>query len=73
MSTNSKPKYWELKPLWCQPWSIIAFGIFLIFSTYYFSKNIFITSILIFIILIWWLLFLVLAPKLYIKSNEDKN
>ena len=33
MDTNSKKSFWDSKPYWCQPWSIISFGVIvLIFS-----------------------------------------
>ena len=33
MDSDSKKNIWDLKPFWCQPWSIITFGaLVLVFS-----------------------------------------
>ncbi len=72
MDVNKKKVFWDSKPYWCQPWSIISFGfLVLIFSWLLFNSIIF-TSILSFFILLWWLIFLILAPNLYQVNNEMK-
>tara|TARA_B100001029_G_C14945197_1_gene385517 strand:+ start:640 stop:858 length:219 start_codon:yes stop_codon:yes gene_type:complete len=65
MDTNSKGSFWDLKPFWCQPWSIISFGILVIIISWFVFNNIIITSIACFLIITWWILFLVLAPNIY--------
>mgnify|MGYP001404947936 CR=1 FL=1 len=65
MDSSSKKKFWDLKPFWCQPWSIITFGILVLFSSWSFFNNIVITSILSFFIIVWWVIFLLIAPKSY--------
>ena len=72
MDKNSKNVFWDLKPWWCQPWSIISFGVLgLIFSWKLFSNVIF-TYILGFLIIIWWILFLILVPGSYqVNSNDE--
>ena len=65
MDLNSKNSFWSSKPYWCQPWSIISFGILVIMSSWIFFNKILITSVLGFIILAWWLIFLILAPNSY--------
>ena len=72
MDSNSEKTFWDLKPYWCQPWSIITFGnLVLIISWILFSKII-ITSILAFIVIIWWVIFLIIAPRSY-DLISDKN
>ena len=58
-------KYWQEKPLWCQPWSIIIAGILIIGISYFWLHNYLITGLLSFLISIWWILFLFIAPKSY--------
>ncbi len=71
MDTNSKKSFWDAKPYWCQPWSIISFGVLvLIFSWKIF--NIIISSILTFFVFSWWILFLILAPNSYKEINEKE-
>ena len=73
MDSDTKKKFWALKPSWCQPWSIITFGIFLIATSWIILNNIIITSIVIFFISAWWILFLVFAPTLYQENfSEDE-
>ena len=72
MESDTKNKFWDLKPYWCQPWSIVTFGILvLIFSWILFSKII-ITSILGFLVVVWWVVFLILAPSSYTTTANKK-
>tara|TARA_Y100001968_G_scaffold199678_1_gene183271 strand:- start:417 stop:635 length:219 start_codon:yes stop_codon:yes gene_type:complete len=72
MESNSKKKFWDLKPYWCQPWSIIAFGILVLIFSWKFFNNIIISSILSFFIICWWVLFLIIAPILYDEVPKEK-
>ena len=72
MDTNSKKGFWESKPYWCQPWSIISFGFLVLILSWELFNNIIITSILGFIVIIWWILFLILAPNTYQLNNEKE-
>ena len=72
MDSNSKKEFWHLKPYWCQPWSIISFGIIVLIFSWIFLKNLIISSILGFFIFIWWVLFLIIAPNSY-EAIADKK
>jgi len=72
MDTNSEKSFWDSKPYWCQPWSIISFGVLVIIFSWKIFNNIIITSILGFFIFVWWILFLILAPNSYQVSNDKK-
>tara|TARA_Y100001968_G_C18921882_1_gene510140 strand:+ start:244 stop:459 length:216 start_codon:yes stop_codon:yes gene_type:complete len=71
MDTNSKKSFWDTKPYWCQPWSIISFGVLVLIFSWKLLNNIIITSIIGFFIIIWWVVFLVLAPNAY-QLIDDK-
>ncbi len=71
MDTNAKKNFWDSKPYWCQPWSIISFGVLVLIFSFKLLNNIIITSILAFFILVWWILFLIIAPNSY-QVNNDK-
>ena len=73
MDSNSKKKFWDLKPYWCQPWSIITCGVFVVIFSWMIFNNLIITSILAFIIIIWWTLFLIIAPISYEEITEKKQ
>ena len=66
-----KKSFWDSKPYWCQPWSIISFGVLVLIFSFKLLNNTIITSILGFFILVWWIVFLILAPNLY-QVNNDK-
>ena len=72
MDTNSRKRFWDSKPYWCQPWSIISFGVLvLIFSWKLFNSIIF-TSVIGVFIFVWWILFLILAPNSYQVINDKE-
>mgnify|MGYP001345099773 CR=1 FL=1 len=72
MDENSKNKLWDSKPPWCQPWSIITFGILVLIFSWKLLNNIVITSILSFFIIVWWILFLIIAPRTYETINNKQ-
>ena len=72
MDSKAKDKFWDLKPFWCQPWSIITFGVLSLVFSWLVFNNIIITSILAFLIIIWWVLFLILVPSSYQVVSSKK-
>ena len=73
MDTNSKKSFWDSKPYWCQPWSIISFGVLVLIFSWTLFNNIIITSIVGFFIFVWWILFLILAPNSYQVMNDKEQ
>ena len=72
MDTNSKKSFWDSKPYWCQPWSIVGFGVLALISSWKLFNNLLITSILGFFIFVWWIVFLILAPNSYKVINNKE-
>tara|TARA_B100000214_G_scaffold250502_1_gene184080 strand:+ start:114 stop:332 length:219 start_codon:yes stop_codon:yes gene_type:complete len=72
MKSNSKTKFWDLKPYWCQPWSIIIFGILVIIFSWIPFENIIFSAVVGLIIIIWWVVFLIIAPNLYQGISDKK-
>ena len=72
MNTNKRKIFWESKPYWCQPWSIISFGLMSIVIIWKVLNNLVITSIVSLIIFSWWVLFLILAPNYYQLENDNE-
>ena len=70
MDSNTKNKFWDLKPYWCQPWSIITFGILVLIFSWTLFGNIIITSVLGFFVIVWWVFFLILVPRSYKVISE---
>ncbi len=66
METPAEPKstnIWQLKPWWCQPWSIVLTGVGAIAATNLLFKTIWITGLVALPILTWMGYFLLIYPK----------
>jgi len=61
----AKKEFWDLKPYWCQPWTIISFGIVVLIVSWILFGSLIITSIAALIISTWWLIFLLIVPSSY--------
>ncbi len=73
MDTNSKKNFWDSKPYWCQPWSIISFGVLVLILSWKLFNNIIFSSILGIFVFVWWILFLILAPNSYQVMNDKEQ
>ena len=73
MDTNSKKSFWDSKPYWCQPWSIISFGVLVLIFSWKLFNNILFTSIVGIFVFVWWILFLILAPNSYQVMNDKEQ
>ena len=73
MDTNSKKSFWDSKPYWCQPWSIISFGVLVLFFSWKLFNNILFTSTIGIFVFVWWILFLILAPNSYQVMNDKEQ
>ncbi len=73
MDTNSKKSFWDSKPYWCQPWSIISFGALVLIFSWKLFNNIIFTSIIGIFVFVWWILFLILAPNSYQVMNDKEQ
>jgi hypothetical protein len=61
---------WNLKPWWCQPWSILLTGVALVAGSWLLLRLWWITVPLSAAVLAWWWLFLVLVPAGYRTALE---
>ena len=73
MDTNSKKSFWDSKPYWCQPWSIISFGVLVLIFSWKLFNNILFTTIIGIFVFVWWILFLILAPNSYQVINDKEQ
>ena len=73
MDTNSKKSFWDSKPYWCQPWSIISFGVLVLIFSWKLFNNILFTSIIGIFVFVWWIVFLILAPNSYQVMNDKEQ
>ena len=56
---------WEMKPWWCQPWSILLTGAVVVAGSWLLLQRWWITAPIAIGVLAWWLLFLVVVPAGY--------
>lgn len=64
---------WNYKPWWCQPWSILLTGIASASGSWFLTKTIWITLIFSVLVLVWWIYFLILYPRLIKMSLVSEN
>ena len=57
------PGFWQKKPWWCQPWSILLTGVGVLVGGWWLTQRWWIVMGLGCPIVAWWWLFLVLAPR----------
>jgi len=61
---------WDQKPWWCQPWTIVLSGLIAIAGSWLLLQTIWITTLVFTAIALWWLLFLVIAPRAFIQNQS---
>ena len=64
---------WQLKPWWCQPWSILLTGGAMILASWLGLHRLWITAPLSFVVLLWWWLFLLVVPASYRQQLEAER
>ena len=65
------PDLWASKPWWCQPWSIVLTGVLITGLSWLVLKTLWITIVVSAVILVWWLVFLVMAPAAYRQAIDQ--
>jgi hypothetical protein len=60
---RSLPSIWQLKPWWCQPWSIVLTGILAIGGSWLLLKTLWLTLLVAVPILVWMVFFLLIYPN----------
>ena len=73
MNTNSEKSFWDSKPFWCQPWSIISFGVLVLIFIWKLFNNVIFTTVIGIFVFVWWILFLILAPNSYQVMNDKEQ
>ncbi|MCP9836724.1 hypothetical protein KBY84_04345 [Cyanobium sp. N.Huapi 1H5] len=64
---------WDLKPWWCQPWSILLTGLMVIAGSWVLLHLWWLTAGVSVVIAAWWLLFLVLMPAAWKRSQAEAS
>lgn len=73
-----RQSFWELKPWWCQPWTILLTGILVIGASWLIPASLglihwwWVTLPVALLVLLWWGLFLVLVPAGYTAEGREQ-
>jgi len=64
---------WQIKPWWCQPWSIVLTGVAAILLSWLLLHRLWITLPVVLIISAWWVLFLGVVPVQYAAAVREAS
>jgi F0F1-type ATP synthase assembly protein I len=64
---------WQLKPWWCQPWSILLTGLVVVGVSWLLLHLWWVTAGVSIVIGAWWLLFLVLMPAAWKQEQASEG
>jgi hypothetical protein len=67
--TPPSTSVWQLKPWWCQPWSIVLTGIILIGGSWLLLHRWWLTLLVALPVGIWMGFFVLLYPKLVVEAG----
>jgi hypothetical protein len=73
VGNEDEPNVWQTKPAWCQPWSIIGSGMFIIAAPTVFFHLAWLSALFAIPIGAWWYLFLLVYPeqfKQYVQAAK---
>lgn len=56
--------FWSLKPLWCQPWTILLTGTIAIAGSWLLLQIWWLTTGVGLVVVAWWVLFLLIVPNI---------
>ena len=69
-ATNAS--FWDEKPWWCQPWSILLTGFAFVAVSWWWPNLLWFTVLIAIGVIGWWGLFLVLAPAIYRQQIQQQ-
>ncbi len=62
---------WQMKPWWCQPWSIVLTGVAIPLGSWLVFHRLLLTLPIAVVMVGWWMLFLVLVPAQYAAAVRE--
>ncbi|MGD1897189.1 MAG: DUF6737 family protein [Phormidesmis sp.] len=69
--TSLPDSMWQMKPWWCQPWSIVLTGVAVSLGSWLLLHRLLITLPVVVLVLGWWVLFLVVVPTQYTAAVRE--
>ncbi len=79
MTDTPPTSLWQLKPWWCQPWSIVLTGLAIPTGAWILFHRLWLVLPIAGVIAIWWTVFLYLVPRQYAEylaqtsSTQDES
>lgn len=64
--------FWEHKPAWCQPWTILTTGTAVVTGSWLLLHRWWITLPVALVVSGWWLLFLLLVPAAWRAGQQEQ-
>ncbi len=64
---------WQLKPWWCQPWSILLTGTSLIGGSWLLGHRFWLTGLIAVPVLTWMIFFLLVYPQLFRQAQAQQQ
>lgn len=71
--TQPPGSLWQLKPWWCQPWSIVLTGLAMPAAVWLVTQRLWLVMPVVLLVTVWWFLFLYVVPKQYREDLLSKN
>ncbi|MEL6602069.1 MAG: DUF6737 family protein [Cyanobacteria bacterium J06614_10] len=68
---NLPESMWQIKPWWCQPWSIVLTGVAIPAASWLILHRLWITLPVVGAVSIWWWLFLWVVPTQYAAAVRE--
>jgi len=73
MMDKTTASIWQVKPWWCQPWSIVLTGLAIPIGSWLLLHHWWITLPVSAVIVVWWVLFLGVVPAQYAEAVSQQN
>lgn len=68
------PSFWNQKPWWCQPWSIVLTGLVAVGGSWWWLRLWWLSLPLALGVMVWWWLFLWAVPAAYAEQElQNRN
>ncbi|NEO87476.1 MAG: hypothetical protein F6J87_24925 [Spirulina sp. SIO3F2] len=73
MSANQPTSVWQLKPWWCQPWSIWLTGSGAIATSWLIFHRVWLTGLVGLPLTVWMIYFLLIYPRLFAQMMQESE
>ncbi len=72
-SPSAPVSVWQLKPWWCQPWSILLTGFGAIGGSWFLFHRVWVTGLVSVPMVTWMVFFVVIYPAVFAQYQQDQR